>query len=35
MKSLIFLMMTCGMAMAADAPAMRKQAAELETPAEF
>ena len=31
MKSLIFLMMTCGMAMAADAPAMRKQAAELET----
>lgn len=30
MKSLIFLMMTCGMSMAADAPAMRKQAAELE-----
>jgi uncharacterized protein YfaS (alpha-2-macroglobulin family) len=30
MKALIFLMMTCGMAMAADAPAIRKQAAELE-----
>lgn len=30
MKALIFLMMTCAMASAADAPAMRKQAAELE-----
>ena len=30
MKTLIFLMMTCGMALAADAPAMRKQAIELE-----
>lgn len=30
MKALIFLMMTCAMVSAADAPAMRKQAAELE-----
>lgn len=31
MKPLIFLMMTCGLALAADAPALRKQASELET----
>ncbi len=30
MKALLFLLLTCGLSLAADAPALRKQAAELE-----
>lgn len=31
MKTLLFLLLTCGLSLAADAPALRKQAAELES----